>query len=756
MSGISSQSVQKPWIDMGHFLDETTLSCFRVCQQAVISISHYFSADVCTLYGFYENFLILLASEGMFPEARFKPRLALGQGIIGEVAKRQKPISLVNVRTSGVYEYFPESGEERYKSLLAVPVLYEDHLYGVLSIQTMSERFYAPAEIHELELYAHVMGKYLHKNFKSIFNITVDEKQEAFYQKPLIISGVTKNTGFADGRAIIHRGSGVIHEISSANPSEEMQRFDEVLQQMYEELDKLAKSESSRVGTRDIIQSYKALSQDEVWISKVKAEMETGLTLEGALQKTMTYYTTELSASKNPYFMSRISDIEDLTNRLMSYVLIKEKPASSDVFTKTNRHDQKKIIVIAHRLGPIELIEYYRHGLAGLVIEEPEENSHAIILAKSFGIPVITNAYLAMDQIRNNDEILVDAEKGLVWVRPDSEATKEFCERRKRRSQILKLYEKIRSAPAVTQDGICIQLMINAALSSDFENLDYVDGIGLYRSEIPFMLYPDFPGIETQTIMYENVFDALQGKPLCFRLLDIGGDKSLPALTKSHENNPHMGWRAIRVGLDMPMILRHQIRSLLTAANGRTVTVFIPMVAEISEVEAVVKIIEMEKKIYKKPSDIRLGVVVEVPSISWELKNLMPHVQSISLGSNDLLQFFYASDRMNQSVNSRYSCLSVSFLRYLKYHLDVANAAHVEISICGEMASSPLEALVLLGLGFRRISVSPSAVPEIKLMIRSVDLQAFANYIHHLINQDDDNIRLSVQSYARDHDIILE
>lgn len=754
--GAPSQVLRKPWVDLKHFLSETTLSFVRVFEQSVVSIAHHFSADVCTLYGLDQQWLVLLATKGLYPDARFKTRIAIGQGIVGEVAKRLKPISLVNVKTSTIYEYFPEVGEENYRSFLAVPIILGETLLGVLTIQTVQERFYAPHEIHELEQFADALGHYIQTHQSDIFFYSGSAQTLRTSLKSVVLSGVTLQPGFVDGYAVIHKSHNILENLSCKKPAVEKQKLTRALKKMYSELDQLIAAHKGEESERQILESYRALSEDESWHESINRAIDEGLTLEGALQKTLAHYSAELKASKNPYFMNRISDIEDLTNRLMSYVILHKKPLVLDTIKESADQETRSMIVVAHRLGPVELLEYYHHGLAGLILEEAQETSHAAILAKSLNIPVIANLSSATDIIHNQDEILLDGEKSLAWVRPDGDTTKEFWDRRERKSKIHRLYEQIRHAPATTQDGITITLMMNAALQSDFTHIDHVDGVGLYRSEIPFMMYPDFPDVNVQVGIYKGIFDTLKDKPLCFRLLDVGGDKPLPTLANVLEPNPNMGWRSIRLSLDMPMVLRHQVRALLLAAEGRPVTILVPMVAEITEYLAVRKIIDMEIQNASVPANIRMGVVVEVPSLSWELERLLPYVDNISLGSNDLFQFFYASDRMNHNLRGRYDCLSSAFLRYLKYHVDTAQAANVEVNVCGEMASKPLEALVLLGLGVRRLSVSPAAIPEIKLMLRSLDLQSLSHYVNHLLSQNIENIRFSVQSYARDHEIIIE
>lgn len=754
--GSASHILQKPWVDLRHFLNETTLSSLRVFEQSVVSIAHYFHADVCTLYGFDRKFLVLLATKGLYPESRFKTRMALGQGIVGEVAKRLKPISLVNVRTSHVYEYFPEIGEENYRSFLAVPILKNDTLLGVLTIQTVQERFFAPHEIHDLELFADALGDYLAAHIRDIFFQEASKNTLLRSEKTVVLSGVTLHSGFVEGRAVIHKSPNILENLSCEKPSFEKKKLAKALKKMYGELENLIASHQGTESEKQILESYRALSEDEAWIESLHKGIDSGLSLEGALQKSLALYSEELKASKNPYFMNRISDIEDLTNRLMSYVILQQKPYRSDMAKVDLASEKTPVIVVAHRLGPIELLEYYHHGLSGLILEEAQETSHAAILAKSLGIPVIANLTTATDTIHDQDVVFMDGERSLVWVRPDSEASKDFREKREHKNKVYRLYEQIRHAPAMTQDGVSIHVMINAALQAEFAHIDQVDGIGLYRSEIPFMLYPDFPDVKVQKAIYSELFDTLREKPLYFRLLDVGGDKPLPTLANVFEPNPNMGWRSIRLSLDMPMILRHQVRALIQAANGRAVTILVPMVAEISEYLAVFKIIEMEKRNAKVPVNIRMGVVVEVPSLSWELERLLPHLDCIAIGSNDLFQFFYASDRTNHNLRGRYDCLSSSFLRYLKHHIDLANRAGVELNVCGEMASNPLEALVLLGLGVRRLSVTPAAIPEVKLMLRSLELKPFSDYVGYLLAQNNDNIRYSIQSYAKDHEIIIE
>lgn len=759
-------SQNPPWIDLKNFLEEAAPGQ-KIFDHAVEVIAAYFGVDVCRLYGCYHEQLMLMSIKGLFSEAIWKTRVAEGQGIVGEVLRRKKPVTLVNARQGAAYDYFPDTGEENYKSFLGIPFMQNDRVLGVLVLQTLEERFYSPLEIQELELLGSALASYFWGYRDFIYNLDNFQSSTQLDQNAtLTLKGLPTIHGYAEGVAFVHQADVMSLKTFYEGPEAELKKLREAMDLLHQDLEKYTKKSKLNATTAQILNSYKLLAEDMIWVERVERGIHSGQSVEAAIHKAREDFAQEFIASKNPYLMNRIQDIEDLTNRLLSYISAQAKPLPLQKDTQIandklhHNQGQKKYILIAKRLGPLELFEYYRGGVSGLVLEEEQENSHALILCRSLGIPVVSGVNCAMEKINTNDQVLLNAYKGIVHVRPDENTFRTFQDGRTQNAKILEFYNDVQQKPSITLDGVTIDVMLNAALSKDFQGLEYADGIGLYRSEVPFMLYPDFPNIKVQTSIYKSVFKALKGKPLYFRLLDVGGDKPLPSLTEVSESNPHMGWRAIRFGLDFPVVIRHQVRALLRAANGQPVTILIPMVAEVSELKAVCNIIDMEKKQaqtdgYLQQDNIRIGVMVEIPSLSWELKSVIKHVSSLAVGSNDLFQFFYASDRANHHLKGRFDCLSVAFLRYLKYHVDVANQANVEIRFCGEMASNSLEALVLLGLGVRKLSITPLSIAPIKLMIRTLELQPFSVFLTHLLEQEDVNVRYSVQAYAKDHGILL-
>lgn len=756
------KKLQYRWQELEHFLSETTLPFQTILDHITILLTQYFEVEVCSLYAVIDKSLVLVASKGLYPTSIYRTRLDWGTGIIGCTASSGKPKSLANMRTSSLFVYCPGTGEERYSSLLSVPIFHKSDVIGVVAIQTKDERFYKPREIQDLEHYAAAISAYLLRTYPSI-----QDAQKVHTYVPEIVpenikvTGMSGTTGYVEGHSHVHRPTVNIETYFSEDPDTENKKLTKALTQMLEDLERAGENDSNSE-TSNIIQSFKLMASDEVWHDRVRRGINEGLSAQTALQQTYVHYVDEISSSKNPYLLGRLSDIDDLTNRLMSYLVDNELDPTAKLLRDVNigALENKHLIVVAKRIGPIELLDYYRAGLTGLILEEAQDNSHALILAKSLNVSVISGVVHACERIPTGAALLMDASQKSIWVNPDQEAYEDFCSRRKLYERAIEMHEQIKLAPSVTLDAIEVDLGLNVALHSDLDDIEASSGVGLYRSEVPFLLNKTIPPVEGQIALYKDLFARVGNKPVNFRLMDIGGDKVLGDITGLQEVNPSMGWRAMRLALDVPLLVRDQIRALIIAAEGREVTVLAPMVANVSEIHALKNIIHHEVSLLEKNNvypehKIKFGVMVEVPSLSWQLGEVVKIVDALAIGSNDLCQFFYAFDRSNPNVQNRYSIFDPNFLSFLKHHVTHANKAGIPLSVCGEMAGTPLGALILLGLGVRKLSVTRTALPRIKLMVRSLELQPFATYLNGMIAQDDKYLEQSVLSYARDHEIIV-
>ena len=418
------------------------------------------------------------------------------------------------------------------------------------------------------------------------------------------------------------------------------------------------------------------------------------------------------------------------------------------------------MIVIARDMGPAELLDYDRARLRGLVLEEGSALSHVAIVARALDIPVVGRAPDVLSRIEPGDPIVVDGDNAQVLVRPAEDILQSVHVAIDARAERQRKYAALREAPPVTRDQARIGLHLNAGLLIDVQHLDDTgaDGIGLYRTEIPFMVRSEFPDVDAQAWLYGRVLDVADGRPVTFRTLDVGGDKVLPYVGAFGDDNPAMGWRAIRIGLDRPAMLRRQLRALIQAANGRPLSVMFPMIAEVAELLRARALLDLELERARRrgqaaPSRLRVGVMFEVPALAWQLDSLLPHIDFISVGTNDLLQFLFAADRGNSRLAGRYDSLSPALLRLLHFVVEKARPAGVDLAVCGEMAGRPVEALALLAVGVRTLSMSPGAIGPIKAMIRSLDLAEATGFVRSALAQPDRPLRETLRLFAADHAI---
>jgi phosphotransferase system, enzyme I, PtsP len=413
-------------------------------------------------------------------------------------------------------------------------------------------------------------------------------------------------------------------------------------------------------------------------------------------------------------------------------------------------------------MGAAELLDYDRSRLRGLVIEDSGGQSHIAIVARALGIAAVGQARGVMERVDEGNPIIVDADSGEVHIRPTSEVIAAYGDKARFRARRQRKYRALREQPAVTKDGQRIELHMNAGLVMDVPHLaeSGADGIGLFRTELEFMVSATLPRLERQTQMYRAIVVEAGDKPVVFRTLDVGGDKVLPYLRQPDEENPALGWRAIRLSLDRPGLLRTQVRALLRASAGRELRLLLPMVTAVGEVDMARALVDRELELLRRrgvsnPTRVALGVMIEVPSLLYELDALLPRVDFVSVGSNDLLQYFFAADRNNARVAARYDSLSAAPLRALAAIVDAAKRHDRPLSLCGEMAGRPLEAMALLGLGYRSISMSPASIGPVKSMLLSLDAGELQRWLREAIPTAEGSLRGQLKRFAEEHGVEL-
>jgi phosphotransferase system enzyme I (PtsP) len=718
-------------------------------------IADGFSSQVCSVYLLRAgDILELFASEGLKKSSVHLTRLNVGQGLVGAVASSAEPLNLANAQEHPKFEYRPETGEEIYKSFVAVPVFQGGKVIGVLVVQGKEARQYSQDQVEVLQTVAMVLSELAISGQL----INLKELQSATGGLSLQqLTGAQLCGGIAKAVAVLHEPQVVITQYVATDTKYEKERFDNALRGLQESFDHYIQTSNLPADDeqREIIETYLLFTQDRGWLSRINEAIVSGLTAEAAVKKVQEELQARMSQMTSLYIKERIHDLEDLSNHLLHILLGKPLlPNASEL--------PEAFILVARTLGPAELLSYDHTRIKGLIIEEGSSSSHTAVIARAMDIPALAKVQRASLLIQAGDMVILDADGGNVYVRPsddiEAEMDRHIALYAKREAE----YDALRGEAAITKDGVRISLNVNAGLfvsnASVFQ--EGVDGIGLYRTEVPYMAAKYFPDVETQTQLYSGMYSQFPGKRIIFRSFDIGGDKKVPYLHAGEEENPAMGWRATRIGLSIPGIVRTQFQALLTASAGKPLHIMFPFIAQVSEFDAINRILESELTLFemtgrKLPSVIKKGIMIEIPSILWQLDALMQRVDFVSIGSNDLMQFLFACDRGAAHMAGSYDTLSPVMLNVVRQIVDKAKTHNVEVSFCGEMARKPLDALALIGVGVRSLSVSSNAIGPLKAMIRSISAGEISSYLDYLGSLSEPSVRQWLSAYARDHKLAV-
>ncbi|MEP0067712.1 phosphoenolpyruvate--protein phosphotransferase [Pyruvatibacter sp.] len=725
-------------------------------QTVVRLIASNMVAEVCSIYLLQpDNRLELFATEGLRAEAVHNTFLALGEGLVGTVAQTARPLALSHAQQHPAFAHRPETGEDPYLSYLGVPLLRSGRVLGVLAVQNATTRAYKLEEMEALETVAMVLAEMVASG--ELVNLAALHQAELVDDRAMHHHGVAISEGIALGHAVLHQPRFHVTKIIAEDTAEELGRIEEAIGQLRAQVDAMLSGDNlGRAGEhREILETYRMFANDRGWLARLREAIESGLTAEAAVERVQNETRARLMRQTDPYLRERLHDLDDLANRLLSHLVgVPLTAAGDDLPTDA--------IIIARNMGPAELLDYDSDKLRALVLEEGSATAHVSIVARALGIPMIGRVEGITDLLEAGDAVIADGDTGEVYALPSPEIVDSYSEkarfRAKRQAQFRELHDK----PAVTKDGIAVSLTINAGLMVDLPHLHEAgaDGIGLFRTELQFLIASAMPKLSEQRAFYTEVLDEAGDKPVTFRTLDVGGDKVLPYLAHAKEENPALGWRAIRIALDRPGLLRYQLRALLQAAAGRDLRLMFPMVAQVSEFQAARELLDkelarLERLGQPRPSDIKVGSMLEVPSLAWQLDALLPLVDFISIGSNDLLQFFFASDRGNPRVGDRYDLLSPAVLSFLQHVVAQCGVHDVPVSLCGEMAGRPLEAMTLVALGFRTLSIPPAAVGPVKAMILELDAGKLAGFVNERLSLPDSSLRSQLAEFAFDNKIPL-
>ncbi|WP_192182530.1 phosphoenolpyruvate--protein phosphotransferase [Mesorhizobium amorphae] len=686
-------------------------------------------AEVCSLYVLRaDSVLELYATEGLNPNAVHLAQLRLGQGLVGTIAASARPLNLSNAQEHPAFAYLPETGEEIYNSFLGVPVLRAGRTLGVLVVQNKTMRHYRDDEVEALETTAMVIAEMIATG--DLARLT-RPGLELDLRRPVSFTGLSFNEGVGLGHVVLHEPRIVVTNLFNEDSEEEVRRLQASLGSLRLSIDDmLERREVAFEGEhREVLEAYRMFANDSGWVRRLEEAIRNGLTAEAAVEKVQSDMRARMLHMTDPYLRERMSDFDDLANRLLRQLMGR---GPEDVAASL----PKDAIIVARSMGAAELLDYPRDKLRGVVLEDGAATSHVVIVARAMGIPVAGQMKGAVSMAENGDAIIVDGEEGIIHLRPQPDLEAAYAEKVRFRARRQEVYRELRKKPSMTKDGIQVDLLMNAGLAVDLPQLAEAGaaGIGLFRTELQFMVASTFPRAEAQERLYRDVLDAARGKPVTFRTIDIGGDKVLPYFKGAiQEENPALGWRAIRLTLDRPGLLRTQIRALLKASGGRELKLMLPMVTELGEIAQAREIIDREVRHLSRfahhlPTSLKLGAMLEVPSLLFQLDELMKAVDFVSVGSNDLFQFVMAVDRGNTQLSDRFDTLSTPFLRVLKQIADAGARNHTPVTLCGELAGKPISAMALIGLGYRSISMSPASIGPVKAMLTELpldELQAF-------------------------------
>lgn len=711
-------------------------------------------AEVCSIYirraG---DVLELFATQGLKSEAVHSTRLRVGEGIIGAIAADSRPIALAEASKHPNFAYRPETGEEIYTSMMGVPVLRGGRMLGVVAVQNSNRRHYTDEEVETLETVSMVVAEMVVGG--ELIELSEQSPADGIGLKPLRLEGIRLNGGLAMGHAVLHRPEIPVGRTVAEDSAVEKQRLETALDSMHRRLDDmLATADEHGPGDHiDILKTYRMFAEDKGWIRRIVENIDNGLTAEGAVVRVQDDTRARMKKVDDAYLRERLLDLEDLAFRLLQHLTGEAENGAAQPLPEDT-------ILFARNMGPADLLDYDRSRLRALILEEGSSTSHVAIVARALQIPVVGRVKNVLDRVEPMDPILVDGGNALCYIRPGEDVRGAFQSSMRLFEEKRAAYLAARDLPAITRDGVDINLMMNAGLLIDMAHLHAsgAAGIGLYRTEVPFMVRSNFPDLKAQAELYGKIMDQADGKPVTFRTLDIGGDKVLPYFNEGEEENPAMGWRAIRIAIDRPGLLRIQLRALIQASAGRPLRLMFPMIANVHEFTQARVMLDKElnraqQRGIELPEKLEIGAMLEVPSLIYQLDMLGRHADFISVGSNDLLQFLFASDRGNPRMDGRYDSLSAPVLNVMRDIVHRSRQAGLELSVCGEMAGNSLDALALIALGVRSLSMTPGSIGPVRDAVRSCSVHQLTGFVDALSHRADRSLRQAMADFARDRGI---
>ncbi|MBF9034205.1 phosphoenolpyruvate--protein phosphotransferase [Rhodobacterales bacterium HKCCE2091] len=727
---------------------QATMAEGEAGQERLDRITHLIAdsmgTEVCSIYLLRDSdTLELCATEGLAPEAVHVTRMRIGEGLVGRVARRARAINTANAPAERGFRYMPETGEERYSSFLGVPIQRLGERLGVLVVQSKDQREFSDDEVYALEVVAMVLAEMTELGAF----VGEGEALSARHKHPVMFRGIVGQEGTAMGRVYLHEPRVVVTRPVSDDPEEETARLKTAIDKLRVSVDEMLSNVTAGGESVEVLEAYRMFANSRGWLRRMEEDIARGLSAEAAVEKEQSAARARMETVPDAYLRERLQDLDDLSNRLLRLLTGQGRDTGAEM--------PQDPILIARNIGPGELLDYGR-SLRGVVLEEGSVGSHAAVVARALAIPLVIQASRITTEALNGDPILVDGDQGVVHLRPEDTVASAFRDKVAMQAEAQERYASIRHRQAETRDGQVVSLHMNAGLMADLPSLPSsgAEGVGLFRTELQFLTRSQVPRRGELAALYARVMDAAGGRRVVFRTLDIGSDKVLPYMKPFEEPNPALGWRAIRVGLDKPGVMRMQLQALIRAADGRPLTVMFPFIAQFEEFlqarDHLMREMDREDALgHALPSRLEVGAMLETPSLAFAPRQFFELADFISIGGNDLKQFFFAADRENERVRRRYDTLNVSFLTFLQQIVHRCDDCDTPLSFCGEDAGRPVEAVCFAAMGLNSLSMRPASIGPVKSLLMRTDLGEIRKVINAARAEGVQTVRPAVMEALR-------
>jgi phosphotransferase system enzyme I (PtsP) len=723
--------------------------------RVVGTIALRMEVEVCSIYLFdpQHERLILRATLGLERESVGRVGMRVNEGLVGLAIETGDAVVVEDAMSHPRYKYFPETGEERYHTLVAVPIEEaRQKPLGVLTVQTLRRRKFGKPETRLLRTAAAQLAQIM-SHFQLRETLATKEKERDEYRRRMIeanrqlkgyekVGGATRVAapvkirrprlvglpaapGFARGIAHVVGTflSTIDRNLRAPDAKAELRRFEEALARSRSELVALKSRMASLMGEEElkIFDGHRLILEDEEFVARVRDAIGAGYAAESSLFRVIDELSARMLAVADTYLRERATDFRDVGHRVLRHL---RQETGKGAFSKAT-------ILVAEELTLSQMTLVSHENLVAIALQSGGVTSHAALLARAFELPTVVGVEHLMEAVGEGDALVIDGNSGIVYVNPSPEVEREYQVLHKRYDAFRRELLAVPEGPTATRDGHRVQMLANIALLPDIRlALRYgAEGIGLLRSEFSFLTYEDFPDEEQQLMLYNRMLEAVDGRTVTIRTLDIGADKYPPYMRVPREDNPFLGWRSIRISLELPGIFKVQLRAILRAAARHKVRLLFPMISSLEELQRAREIlVEAQAELFKEGlehnPDIELGIMIEVPSAVWLAPRLIREVDFFSIGTNDLIQYLLAADRNNPKVAHLYEPLHPAVLSAVAELVNVTRGAGKEICICGEMASDPMATLLLVGMGLDQLSLSPLFIPVVRKLVRDSSYQA--------------------------------